>query len=105
MQNERFYILINLPVVVVRRDGDVGSHVVVVVMLRCHYYWVVRALKTSSNSPAHADGDNSPAMEEQSADVRGRSHETGPKGPSTGGSVERDWTEWSIGENMKPVTG
>ena len=39
MQNERFYILINL--VVVRRDGDVGSRVVVVVMLRCHYYCVV----------------------------------------------------------------
>ena len=103
MQNERFYILINL--VVVRRDDKLESVVVIVVMLRCHYYWVVRALKTSSNSPAHADGDNSPAMEEQSADVRGRSHETGPKGPSAGGSVERDWTEWSIGENMKPVTG
>ena len=104
MQNERFYILINL--VVVRCDGDVGSVVVVVVMLRCHHYWVERERLVTSNHPENTDGDNSPAVErDQSANNRGRSHEAGPKGPNYRWKhgTRRDPNGES--ENLKPVTG
>ena len=90
----------------VRRDSDVGSHVVVVVMLRCHYYWVERERLVTSNHPENTDGDNSPAVTRVNLRTTEAEHtRPGQKDPTAGGSIGRDETQMANGENLKPVTG